>query len=484
MNTMINEQRLEEHLARIEGARMWSPRVVSKLEQHLRTASDSDVFRINPLRFAVEKGIDEEETIALFLHATRSGLFDLEWHLVCPLCSQYLASFSSLRHVHSDYYCATCHVRGEAALDDYIEITFSIAETVRRLKYHDPDTLTATEYIREYRWSKGAYYPDGRTFLDLMQEMNVFTDFIEPGESKTHTCTVEPVALMGSDVDARTELHADVEGEVTAEMQFLNVVLNGSEVQQNTRVLKTGPLTIEITNNGPKRAVIEVHQVTTKHWEHALSLMSPKFLTGSRLIMNTTFRDLYTSETINPTSGLGIKSVSILFTDLKGSTELYERIGDLEAFALIQQHFDRLGEVIRANGGIVIKTIGDAIMASFRHPADAVAAATAILAEVEVLNTEHHTEQIILKLGIHAGASIAVTLNERLDYFGQTVNIASRVEGLANANEICITDDVFRAEGVRDLLQDYLVVSAEEHFKGVQRGHVVHRVRARDAMPA
>lgn len=484
MTVKLNEQLLEEHLAQIESANTWSPRVVSKLEMHLRTAPDIDVFRINPLRFAEEKGIEEEESISLFLHATKAGLFDLEWHLMCPLCSQYLASFSSLRHVHSDYYCATCHVRGEAALDDYIEITFSIAEAVRQLKYHDPHSLSPLEYIREYRWAKGAYYPDGKTFLDLMEEMNVFTDFIEPGETKTHTCTVEPLALMGSDVDARTELHVDVASETTDEMQHLKVELNGPVAQQSTRNVKSGPLTIDITNAGSKRAVIEMHQVTTKHWEHAMSLTPPRFLTGSRLIMNPTFRELFTSEMINPSSGLGIKSVSILFTDLKGSTELYERIGDLEAFALIQQHFDRLGEVIRQHDGIVIKTIGDAIMASFRRPVDAITAALAILSEVDLLNEEHHAEQIILKLGIHSGASIAVTLNERLDYFGQTVNIASRVESIANANEICITNDVFNAEGVQDLIRDHVVESAEEHFKGVQKGHMVHRIRLTSQTPA
>jgi len=482
MTVKLNEQLLEDHLAQIEAAHTWSPRVVSKLEMHLRTADDVDVFRINPLRFAEDKGIDEEECISLFLHATKAGLFDLEWHLVCPLCSQYLASFSSLRHVHSDYYCATCHVRGEAALDDYIEITFSVAEAVRRLKYHDPYSLTPFEYIREYRWAKGAYYPDGKTFLDLMAEMNVFTEYIEPGETKSHTYVVEPVALMGSDVDARTEIHADIQSESTGEMQQLRIVLNGPDATQSTRTLKSGPVTVEITNAGPKRAVVEIHQVTTKHWEHALSLTAPKFLTGSRLIMNHTFRELFTSEMINPTSGLGIKSVSILFTDLKGSTELYERIGDLEAFALIQQHFDRLGDVIRQHDGIVIKTIGDAIMASFRHPIDATKAALAILSEVDLLNDEHHTQQIILKLGIHSGASIAVTLNERLDYFGQTVNIASRVESLANANEICITNDVFNADGVQDLIKDHVVESAEEHFKGVKKGHMVHRIRLREKL--
>jgi class 3 adenylate cyclase len=116
-------------------------------------------------------------------------------------------------------------------------------------------------------------------------------------------------------------------------------------------------------------------------------------------------------------------------------------------------------------------------MASFSEPRAAVDAALAILEEVDRLNEEHHAEQIILKLGIHAGASIAVTLNERLDYFGQTINIASRVENLAHANEVCITDDVYNAEGVQERIHQHTVTSSEEHLKGVQRGHLVHRIK-------
>ena len=67
MEAVVHEKILDERLAALEGARAWSPRVISKLESHIRTADDVALFRINPIRFAAEKNIAEAETIDLFL---------------------------------------------------------------------------------------------------------------------------------------------------------------------------------------------------------------------------------------------------------------------------------------------------------------------------------------------------------------------------------------------------------------------------------
>ncbi len=86
--------------------------------------------------------------------------------------------------------------------------------------------------------------------------------------------------------------------------------------------------------------------------------------------------------------------------------------------------------------------------------------------------TASPTRELILKIGVHTGAAIAVTLNERLDYFGQTVNIAARVQQLAGADEICISGDVQSAEGVAALLGGLQVES--------KLGEIIGRA-ARDA---
>jgi class 3 adenylate cyclase len=190
-----------------------------------------------------------------------------------------------------------------------------------------------------------------------------------------------------------------------------------------------------------------------------------------------TFRNLFKLETIEGSEGLGIKDLTILFTDLKGSTALYDRIGDLKAFSLVQRHFDILGNVTQSCSGAMIKTIGDAIMASFMNPFDAVKCALLMLDEIDKFNAEQNERVLILKIGIHKGASIAVTLNERIDYFGQMVNIASRVQGLADADEIYITDNVYTYPGVDELLKDCSIQTEMAKLKGIQDEMKVYKIK-------
>jgi class 3 adenylate cyclase len=202
-------------------------------------------------------------------------------------------------------------------------------------------------------------------------------------------------------------------------------------------------------------------------------------LTGGQLLTNQTFRRLFRAERVQSSEGIGVRDLTVLFTDLKGSTAMYERIGDLRAFALVQQHFQHLGEVIQEHGGAIVKTIGDAVMAAFQRPVDAVRAAKAMQARIEQFNDGHGRREIVLKIGIHRGPSIAVTLNDNLDYFGQTVNVAARVQGVAEADEICVSDEVFRAEGVGELLAGATAEYAR--LRGVQREMLLHRHQAQYA---
>ena len=166
------------------------------------------------------------------------------------------------------------------------------------------------------------------------------------------------------------------------------------------------------------------------------------FLTAKRLLTNQTFRELYRTSTLDVDQRLKITSLTFLFTDLKGSTDLYERVGDLVAFDIVKEHFRILNEIISDESGAVVKTIGDAVMATFATPDRALAAALRIRRAMRALNDERSNEDLLLKIGIHEGPCLAVTLNDRQDYFGQTVNIASRVQGLAVSQSILATGSV------------------------------------------
>ena len=145
---------------------------------------------------------------------------------------------------------------------------------------------------------------------------------------------------------------------------------------------------------------------------------------------------------------------------------MYDQLGDLKAYHLVRQHFDALNKVIVEHNGAVVKTIGDAVMATFNTPSDGVAAAIDIMHAINAFNKEH-SEDLILKIGVHNGHSIAVTLNERLDYFGQTVNIAARVQQQAQANEVYISQDVYVSNGVSALLDSCSVTPVQANVKGV-----------------
>ncbi len=86
------------------------------------------------------------------------------------------------------------------------------------------------------------------------------------------------------------------------------------------------------------------------------------------------------------------------------------------------------------------------------------------------------SEKLILKIGIHKGHSIAVTLNDRLDYFGQSVNIANRIQNLADANEIFISEDVYNASGVHDALAACAVTPQQAIMKGVSGEMQVYKL--------
>jgi class 3 adenylate cyclase len=166
------------------------------------------------------------------------------------------------------------------------------------------------------------------------------------------------------------------------------------------------------------------------------------FLNAKRLLSNQTFREIYRTDTLGVDQRLKITSLTFLFTDLKGSTELYERVGDLVAFDLVREHFRTLNDIVANEDGAVVKTIGDAVMATFLTPDHALAAALKMREAMRQLNEMHGREDLLLKIGIHEGPCLAVNLNERQDYFGQTVNIASRVQGLAMSQSILATAPV------------------------------------------
>jgi class 3 adenylate cyclase len=475
----VQERLLESKMTDIEQARSWSPRVISKFETLITSGDDLSLYRVNPLAFARDRSIADSESIDLFLHATKAGLFTMSWDVVCPQSGMVLDSFGALRTLKTHYACGLCDVTGDTDLDDFIEVTFTVAPELRHLPFHDPHSLSVEDFHWKFRFLNDGRLPGQQVrFLDVLQGLVRGLTFLPPGATTTLRADVGPGALAGVNIQTQAALALPVVGEPATAPTQLRVKYDGQRFSCSQQVLPPGPVVIDVENSGAARGSLllinwppEVLAQTTKP-----PLDFDPYMSGGMLLARQTFRRLFRSERVDEAEGLGIRQVTLLFTDLKGSTAMYERLGDLNAYALVREHFALLGAAVQNHSGAIVKTIGDAVMAVFARPTDAVAAALGIFEQIERYNTEHGRPNFILKIGAHCGPSIAVTLNENLDYFGQTVNVAARVQGLAGAGEICISEALYSAPGVTDLLSGHNVTSFDASLNGVEGNACVYRI--------
>ena len=426
--------------------------VVDMLERMVRDAPDHALNRMNALDLAAREGVGEERVIAALLHAVGLGLLEMTWSVMCPSCAGVLSANKSLKTLDkAQYNCAFCAAGYDTTLDNLVEVTFTVSPRVRKIAAHSPDALPAAEYYRQVFWSSAIDLPADIDMEKLLDEVTLEIVDLPPGERAILSLQAPAGTLIVFDPVTHTAQFLDVSGEEASERQNLSVIFNKVQVPVDTIALRPGPLRLVLENRTDSR-VLPAVWVTNEALDDLLRQRKP-ILTAKRLLTNQTFRDIYRTDTLAIGQRLKILSLTFLFSDLKGSTELYERVGDLTAFDLVNEHFRLLQEIIASERGAVVKTIGDAVMATFETPDRAIAAAIRMREAMSDLGAERQHQSLSLKMGIHEGSCLAVTLNAQQDYFGQTVNIASRVQGLAASRSIVVTEQVVENAQARTLLE-------------------------------
>jgi class 3 adenylate cyclase len=461
------------------------------------------------------RGVDQYEAVDLFLHGAKLGLFTMDWNVICPCCGIVIRSLRELHGLKAQNTCTVCFRKDDATLDDYVQVTFTIAPTVRQIRFHDPDGLSLDEYVIPFLYEPSVrlagVLPPEYAFELFQRHRSPFL----PGDRLTVDTTAEPGLLSCVDPLSQESFGLLASGEPDPEPQRLEIVLTDEGFVVPLPVVQPGDFDIGPFSYAgtfyrirPGRVILEFEQRSRARAALAViyfavfglpegsrpqgfpqtgpidpsvvpntGFATPR-LTVKQLFATQTFHDLFRAEVFRESEGFGVKDVTVLFTDLKGSTQLYQHEGDLNAYALVRQHYGVLSHAVSNQHGAVVKTIGDAIMATFVRPVDAVAAGLEMLRELPRMNQSAAHGDLVLKVGIHRGAAISVTLNDRIDYFGQTVNIASRVQATAEGNELLLTEETYSADGVRELLEasGCTVTSAQASLRSIERPLTIHRV--------
>lgn len=458
---------LDDRLGALASAGAFPTDLVVAFGRFLTEAPDEDLFRTNPIRFAASTGTPEPLAVELFVYAARHGLLDLAWGVLCPRCGSFMGTRTRLRSLGDHSRCGLCRVSVLPSADDNVEVAFTVNPAVRALRLHRPlDELHPDDAALGFFSTSISRAPG---FAAAMARDMVAHAMIAPQATAVLEADVDPdlvYALGCPGHHAGAELVV-VDGGPT-EIRF--DVLQGALVPGLAEI-GSGRVRLVVRNPTSRvagvglRALPRAVALALERGEIGPPVDPLPILSVKRLLSSQAFRDLFRVDSLPSEEGLELRNLAVLFTDLKGSTALYERVGDLRAYNVVRGHFAVLRDRVRSSGGAVVKTMGDAIMATFADPLAAMEAAAAMHEDVRRLAPE----EVLLKIGVHAGGCIAVENDERLDYFGQTVNIAARVQALADAREIVCTEAVFAAPGVADVVARAGYAPRREHarLKGV-----------------
>lgn len=470
---------LAHRLGVLRGSGLWHDDDVDRLGRVIASSKDWDLFRINPFELAEQHGLDPHATVDMFVHGVKIGLFELVWSCVCAFCGAVEYTYDSIDRVpRQSVHCTRCDVDIDTWLDERVEVSFSVHSSVAALSI-DPFADLAS-YRRYHTSSALVHTPDTAAYLQRAELGHVLL----PGHGSVDMQVTLPhdgsLRLLSYDRHAQLLLHAAASAAPSSQPLAVEVLPTGFAVPELRAA--AGPLRLRLSNPASQPTGVVVldgdaaglrHQVETRRGT------TRSFLSGQGLLCTQSFRELFHVQTLDEELALNVRYVALVFTDLVRSTALYERIGDVAAYGLVRAHFRELGEVIRANGGAVVKTMGDAVMAAFASASDAIRAALEMLARIDAqsrgIGAGH---DFALRIGVHGGPAIVVSAGGRLDYFGHVVNVAARIQAIAEPNTLCLTTEVLERPGVAPLLAtlDRAGPSELVVVRGLSRPVAVRRV--------
>jgi class 3 adenylate cyclase len=409
----VNRAQLDRRLGQLAAAPVRTE-LIALLKERILEGTDDQLTGIRPFALADLWQADRLEVLQLFLHATPAGLLELRWELMCPNCRVPKAEAGTLAALPVQFHCDTCGIAYDADFDQRVELRFSVHPAVRKTSSQvyciggplRTPHIVAQQYLRPHEDRRVDLTLAGPVQLRTVRAAHRLLLAPAPGDSRIRDVTVTYSA--GRWVGP----HSLARGESLT-------VPDGSR------------LVLRNQTNGPILAAIEDLAWTSEA------------TTAAQVTTMQEFRDLFSSEVLAPDQQLAVSHIAFLFSDLKGSTRLYEGLGDAPAYSHVNRHFDFIRQAVTRGGGSIIKTMGDGVMCAFHRLDDALSTAIQLQGEVTAWCRNQGIEPpLVLKVGVHHGPAIAMTANGRLDYFGRTVNLAARVADQSRGGDVVILRQV------------------------------------------
>ncbi len=400
-----------ERLADISG----EPELAALLVDNLKKGNESDLNRLSPIRLSKIWQKPLRKVTELMFFAAKIDLLNFGWNVVCPDCREIVKHSKKLSGIADPVYCKQCESDFHVDFHQSIELNFQPHPLVRKLQR------------KIYCFDSPSYRPGLLMNVILKPGQKRFIRLRLPGGTYRFHSTHSDESVIA---------RVDEEGLENVTLHFRQ------ESNATQRVTLTNSPNLIIHNQTNEEIIVQCENISREEYT-----ISPAEVTSWQ-----TFRNLFPRELIRPKKRFHSRNLTILFTDLYNSSDLYRKDGDESALGLVMNHFDILEKAITDQRGSVVKTIGDSVMAIFPKPAYAL---KAFHRAEELLSRERESANAVeLKGGIHTGDCMAVTLNNRIDYFGNTVNIASRLADTASSGQIVISAEAYQCPDLTDYVSE------------------------------
>lgn len=368
------------------------------LAKIISSFDDDELYKIQVPELAERFNFNQDELLSSFLEAAKLGIYELNWDVICPHCKGKRSRTHSLADIVMEDECTPCKLKFKVDSLNKIDVNFSV-------------------------------HPKYRT----VQEISF--------------CAAEPAKkphILFNDIIASKKT-IKLENDLIKKHYRVRSIGKSNENIIEIDQLENEDVKIKLSQNKihhtTNKSNIEIHNDTNEELNIIFeSLEEPKYtLSPLHVFNNKTFKTLFRDQKLNAGIQLQLPDQIILFSDVVDSTNFYQSAGDKEAFKQINQHFNIVERVIDQHQGIIIKTIGDAVMATFKSVQSATEAARIIIQAIEKDSVCH----LKLRFSLHSGPVIAVNHNTGIDYFGNTVNLSAKLQAISNANEISISEKIY-----------------------------------------
>ncbi len=363
--------------------------------------------RLRPYELADAWQFPRERVVAAVLAAARAGLVGASWTIVCPRCRMPRHAVQTLAELGAPVDCDVCGITFAADFDRNVELTFDLSAPAHAARAAEPRPLRpqpGRQIFAQRTLSSGA-----AAAFEVVLHRGAYVVQVLPDRAARFTVEEDAGAAT---LDARIE-HA--------------------RVSVAAAVARAGSVRLQLANESERAVVVRIVEAE----------LPRNMATAAAVTALQAFRDLFPDDAPSESAPGAIRSLTVVCAEVVGLDRIEAEFGDAHAAQLVATAFDALREPVAQSGGAIVRAVGDSLLAVFTYPREAVETA---------LRFGDLVAPLELRLALHRGPCVAIAADGRLDYFGATVSLATRLARAARAGEVLLTDALAEDDRIAKLL--------------------------------